>query len=512
MCALLLCLAAPSMGWAADACSGIPGLLANGSLEVPDISSPVPSALQTFGSPPLQVKIYSADDVPGWNTTATDNRIELWQSGFNGVVSFDGQQHAEVNANRFGAFFQDLQSTPETEVLWEFAHRGRSGVDTVEVLIGPVAGPLDSQGAFSTDNDDWVLYSGRYDVPVGQSTTRFEFRAIATANGNTSVGNFVDGLRIAPSCDYGDAPGSFPVARANNGAAHLVRSNVFLGSLADTEVDGSPSAGDSDDARDSDDEDGVSYGHPPFGTLFRDIPNNITIEANQAGFVNLWVDFDSDEAWANSEQVLADVPVSAGLQELQIVPPAASALGPTFARLRYTTDDPNGALGSGGDWANGEVEDDQILIAEGPSPDIEITKTVSVEQDPVSQAALPKAIPGALVVYTIRVTNNDLGSNDRGSLVVTDDLPEEVDFYSGDFDGAGSPFIFTEVSPNTGVRFDFASLGDLTDDVVFLNASNVGVVPNGSFDPLIRSLRFEFDEQLAQSGASFTIAFRARLR
>ena len=39
------------------------------------------------------------DQVPGWKTTATDRKIEIWTSGFLGVKAFDGNQFAELNAN-----------------------------------------------------------------------------------------------------------------------------------------------------------------------------------------------------------------------------------------------------------------------------------------------------------------------------------------------------------------------------------------------------------------------------
>ena len=506
-CALLF----PNFAQAQNECGGVPGTLVNGSFEQPLLSSNVPPAVQTFGQPPTQVRIYTENNVPGWETTAPNNLIELWQSGFNGVTSFDGAQHAEVNASQFGAFFQDLQTDGGTELFWHFAHRGRNGVDTMEVMIGPVNGPLTSQGIFQTGPANWIVYSGRYNVPLGQTVTRFQFESIATSNGSQGSGNFVDDLRIVPNCDYGDAPASFPVLRSNNGAAHLARSNAFLGALIDTEVDGLPSNAESDDARDTDDEDGVLYGHPPFGTLFRNIPNNITIDPSLPGFVSLWIDLNGDGTWGTGERLLADVAVTAGQQEILFVPPAATAVGSTFARLRYTSDDPNGALGTGGDWANGEVEDDLIVIEDSPPPNIEITKTSAVEEDPINQTNNPKSIPGATVVYTITVANLALGSNDLGSLVVTDDLPAEVEFFSGDFDGAGSPFLFTEVTPNSGVHLDFTALSDTADDVVFEDAANSAIVPNGSFDPSVRAIRFEFDGQLTQSGATYTIQFRARV-
>ena len=496
----------------AQACSGIPGLLVNGGFELPDIDNASPAAVQVFGSPPLQVKIYNENDVIGWETTAADNRIELWQSNFNGVASYEGVQHAEINANLFGAFFQDLATEPSAEVLWSFAHRGRSGVDQVRVLIGPPGGPLISQGTFSTGNANWDVKSGVYIVPAGQTTTRFQFLAVSTASGNSSVGNFVDDVRIRPNCDYGDAPGSYAVTRSNNGAAHRVLSAAFLGNLIDSEIDGQPSNATADDLTNSDDEDGVIYGHMPFGTLLVGIPNVVSVTASMSGFVSLWIDLNGDGAWQATERVMQDRAVIAGAQQLVFDVPDSATSGATYARIRFTTDDPQGTLNVFGDWENGEVEDDAVTLQASPMPLLDIEKEVSVISDPITQTISPKSVPGAIVSYAIVATNTTIGSNDRNSLVIVDDLPTDIDFFSGNLDGTGSPFIFTQGIPSSGIQLNFNSLSDTNDDIVFLDSNNIEIIPNGDFDSRVRSIRFEFDEQFQLPNSSFRIEFQARVK
>jgi hypothetical protein len=145
--------------------------------------------------------------VPGWETTATDDKIELWKSGFQSVPSQEGNQHAELNANQSAALFQDTTTTPGDELIWSLYHRGRSGSETMELLIGP-AGSLVSQGQFTTGTGAWVEYSGTYVVPAGQTTTRFQFESL-TGGGS---GNFLDNITFQcdPNVDS-DGDGAFDV-------------------------------------------------------------------------------------------------------------------------------------------------------------------------------------------------------------------------------------------------------------------------------------------------------------
>lgn len=153
---------------------------------------------ESFESPVLtsNYQILNESAVPGWLTTATDSRVEFWRSGFLGVDSYNGNQHAELNANRYGALYQNLCLTPGTIMNWSLRHRGRSGVDEMQLRIGADLASAAVQQTMSTDNDAWVIYSGTYTVPLGQNNTLFIFEAISTASGSISVGNFIDDIKI----------------------------------------------------------------------------------------------------------------------------------------------------------------------------------------------------------------------------------------------------------------------------------------------------------------------------
>ena len=113
--------------------------------------------------------------VPNWGTNASDGLIEIWQSGFQGVASFEGSQHAEINANERAALFLDAPTIPGTVITWSIAHRGRLNIDTATVGIGGASAggiPVIVE-TMQTSPAGWVEYSGTYTVPAGQSVTRF---------------------------------------------------------------------------------------------------------------------------------------------------------------------------------------------------------------------------------------------------------------------------------------------------------------------------------------------------
>ncbi len=55
-------------------------------------------------------------------------------------------------------------------------------------------GAVVQQRQFTDGTTAWGFYSGTYTVPAGQTVTRFAFRSVASAGGNQSVGNFLDGI------------------------------------------------------------------------------------------------------------------------------------------------------------------------------------------------------------------------------------------------------------------------------------------------------------------------------
>ena len=152
------------------------------------------------GSPPCYALV-NASQVPGWKTTATDNLIEIWRQGFLGVPAYDGDQHAELNATQVSTLYQDVTGiAPGSIVGFQFAHRGRLGVDTMEFTLtdlGPngVLGGGDDTVLFdqqySDDKTAWGFYTGSGITALG-NTVRFSFKSISAAGGDQAIGNFLD--------------------------------------------------------------------------------------------------------------------------------------------------------------------------------------------------------------------------------------------------------------------------------------------------------------------------------
>ena len=153
---------------------------------------------ESFEEPVLtsNFRIMNEDLVPGWFTTATDSRIELWRSGFQGIDSYNGNQHAELNATRNGALYQNLCLTPGSVMSWSLRHRGRAGDDTMQLRIGADLASATVQQTMTSSNIAWEFYSGTYTVPAGQNNTVFIFEAVSTA-ASISVGNFIDDIQIS---------------------------------------------------------------------------------------------------------------------------------------------------------------------------------------------------------------------------------------------------------------------------------------------------------------------------
>jgi uncharacterized repeat protein (TIGR01451 family) len=169
------------------------GLL-NGSFEQPGINSTVVPR-ETFTP---NIKAYFEVDVPGWNTNdLTEPVIEIWQDGALGVPSYEGNQFAELNAYGNFGLFQDIATIPGQTLRWQFAHRARVSVDTMQLNVGSPGGTLSSQGTYSTDSTGWILYQGSYQVPPGQYITRFQFDAISTGSGSIGSGNFLDAVKFS---------------------------------------------------------------------------------------------------------------------------------------------------------------------------------------------------------------------------------------------------------------------------------------------------------------------------
>ncbi len=170
-------------------------VITNGSFEVPAFSG-------------ITVQQVNESLVPGWDTTATNNLIEIWANGNLGVFAADAAQHAELNATQVSTLYQDVSGVPANAVVgYSFAHRGRLGPDTLALQIsdlgsdnaaggvGTAADTLLFNQQFTTGASAWVQYSAG---TIGSLTLgndmRFAFASISATGGNPAIGNFLDNV------------------------------------------------------------------------------------------------------------------------------------------------------------------------------------------------------------------------------------------------------------------------------------------------------------------------------
>ena len=122
----------PTSILAADTRSVTDNAIKNGSFEEP--------AFVIKDSPQ-----WPANNVPGWDTTASDKLIEFGSTRMNGSVPHihgspnvpDGYQFAELNADEESTLYQNAETVGGNVYEWGLSHRGREGVDHMALIIGP---------------------------------------------------------------------------------------------------------------------------------------------------------------------------------------------------------------------------------------------------------------------------------------------------------------------------------------------------------------------------------------
>lgn len=179
------------------------------------------------GRPAIGGQQFSTN-VPGWQTTASDGKIEIWGDGFRGVNSANGtttatdggDYFAEINATQVSTLFQDVTFTEGGLIDYTFLHRGR-GYNDPSTVINPdrlndvmtfSITDLGANGTYdatdtvlfsrtvTTDNindsnefNGFALYQG-VDIAtaIAGGTYRFSYEAVSTGSGLVASGNFID--------------------------------------------------------------------------------------------------------------------------------------------------------------------------------------------------------------------------------------------------------------------------------------------------------------------------------
>lgn len=181
----------------------------NSGFEQPPVLNALPASLASYNGG--TIKAYHQTDVPSWSTAASDFAIEIWHNTNTLApisTSHSGAQFAELNANEATSMYTDIATTPNTVFSWSIAHRGRkqsgvpTGTDSASVNIGTSTSQT-LQQTMTTGPANWVVYSGNYLVPAGQTTTRFQIDHISAA-GIDVQGNLLDSVTF--SCEVPKIP------------------------------------------------------------------------------------------------------------------------------------------------------------------------------------------------------------------------------------------------------------------------------------------------------------------
>lgn len=132
---------------------------------------------------------------------------------------------------------------------------------------------------------------------------------------------------------------------------------------------------------------------------------------------------------------------------------------------------------------------DEILfnVSGAPPPSITVVKSMQLLSDPLNGSTNPKAIPGAEILYTIRLTNTGSGTTTSNTVFVTDPIPANTELFVGSLGGGCGPVVFVDGSPTS-------ALGCLSANIDYSNNNGTGwtytAVPNvDGYDPLVTNIR-----------------------
>lgn len=101
-------------------------------------------------------------------------------------------------------------------------------------------------------------------------------------------------------------------------------------------------------------------------------------------------------------------------------------------------------------------------------PGFTVEKSSLVISDPVNGTNNPKAIPGAVVEYTLLITNTGHDYSDSNNFEVTDVLPSDTSLLVSDIPGgSGGPVAFTDGATSSNTSWNFVSLSSQADSIDF---------------------------------------------
>jgi hypothetical protein len=323
------------------------------------------------------------DGLPNAGATGDD---EHWLDDENGVRMW-------FVSPGFKPMIQVYAATPGYLNAWIDINQDGDWNDLGEQLISGVW--IDQPGLYWL-HELTALQPLPADMPLGETFLRFRFSSnvqfLLPYGGNPDPAGpdpngEVEDYRIEvlrPSLDFGDAPESYRTLLLDNGPRHLlVPTGVYLGfSPGDEDVDGQPdTSAQADDWTDEYDEDGliqigsIVAGQFLEGRLIRGELAEFAVQVTGTGYLGAWIDWNGDGQFADYVDRLTGQQVRESIVQAVYVAddtvpfvfrvhvPSSAAVGPTFLRLRYSSDR-EAVLLPFGPGPDGEVEDHLVPVEE----------------------------------------------------------------------------------------------------------------------------------------------------
>ncbi len=212
-------------------------------------------------------------------------------------------------------------------------------------------------------------------------------------------------------------------------------------------------------------------------------------------------------AAGNTEFRLTGVTLAANATCTLAVSVTASTPG-TFTNT--TTAVVAGGVTAGAITVTGVVSNTATLTISGPT--LYNLKTVTVLTDPVNGASNPKNIPGAEVLYSIRITNTGAGTVDNNSMVIVDQIPPSTQMFVGNLGAPSGPIAFVDsTTPPSGISWS-------SSNIQFSSTLPPGpyaftYTPSGTgYDPLVTAIRLNPQGTMAPASGGNNPYFELRFK
>ena len=154
-------------------------------------------------------------DVPSWNTTAFQGKIELFRKNTGTYIAgvtlepTDETYAAELNADEESTLYQNVKTTPSSVYEWGLDHGARNGTDTMALVIGPKQSVNPSKPSKAGRDQlmqmvDWLIAQGKTSVKtsagLGERLTVYSKKFAASGTFADNAGN--NAFSLTPSTIY----------------------------------------------------------------------------------------------------------------------------------------------------------------------------------------------------------------------------------------------------------------------------------------------------------------------